>query len=250
MTTLYGAIAKLAGELPSDCIRMAAKQLADGTDCGDGVSVWGAQAARAKSVAEFRAAAASSGLSPKEIAAALNAAAATADGILAENTVDLLWTGPKSASVPVRRMEQSLCELIDSAQRKLLIVSFVAYKADKVYAAIRAAIDRGVKVAFLTEASKEHGGTLETDPADMLREKFPEADFYRWENSNTAHPAVVHAKCAIADKRTAFVSSANLTGAAMGDNMELGLLISSRRIVGRMAAHFSALVTEHILKKV
>ena len=116
--------------------------------------------------------------------------------------------------------------------------------------AIRAAIDRGVKVAFLTEASKEHGGTLETDPADMLREKFPEADFYRWENSNTAHPAVVHAKCAIADKRTAFVSSANLTGAAMGDNMELGLLISSRRIVGRMAAHFSALVTEHILKKV
>ena len=250
MTSLYAAIAKLAEELPSDCIRVAAKQLAAATDCGNGAAVWDEQAARTKSVADFRAAAASSGLSPKEIAAALNAAAATADGILAENTVDLLWTGPKSASVPVRRMEQSLCELLDSARKKLLIVSFVAYKADKVYAAIRAAIDRGVKVAFLTEASKEHGGTLETDPADMLREKFPEADFYRWENPDTAHPAVVHAKCAIADERTAFVSSANLTGAAMDDNMELGLLISSRRIVGRMAAHFAALVTEHILRKI
>lgn len=250
MTPLDAAIAAIASELPPDCIRMAAKTLAGRTDCGDCASLWGAQAARTKPVADFCAAVAASGLSPKEIAAALNAAAATADRIFSENTVDLLWTGPQSVSVPVRRMEQSLCELIDSAREELLVVSFVAYKADKVYAAIRAATGRGVRVSFLTEASKEHGGTLEADPADLLRKKFPEADFYRWENPGAAHPAVVHAKCAIADGCKALVSSANLTGAAMDGNMELGLLVSGRRIVGRMAAHFSALATEHVIKKV
>lgn len=250
MTPLDAAIAAIASELPPDCIRMAAKTLATRTNCGDCASLWGAQAARTKPVADFCAAVAASGLSPKEIADALNAAAATADRIFSENTVDLLWTGPQSVSVPVRRMEQSLCELIDSAREELLVVSFVAYKADKVYAAIRVAIGRGVRVSFLTEASKEHGGTLEADPADLLRKKFPEAEFYRWENPGAAHPAVVHAKCAIADGCKALVSSANLTGAAMDGNMELGLLVSGRRIVDRMAAHFSALATEHVIKKV
>lgn len=250
MNPLFGAIARIASEVPSDCIRLAAKELASGKDAGVGAAVWGGQLARSKSVADFCAAVPASGLSPKEIAAALDAAAATADLFAAENAADIVWTGPKSRSVPVRRMEQSLCELVDSAEKNLLIVSFVAYKADKVYAAIRAAIGRGVRVSFLTEASKEHGGTLETDPADMLRAKFPEVDFYRWENPDPARPAVVHAKCAIADDRIALVTSANLTGAAMDDNMELGLLISSRRITGRMAAHFRALVAEHILGKV
>lgn len=48
----------------------------------------------------------------------------------------------------------------------------------------------------------------------------------------------------------ALVTSANLTGAAMDKNMELGLMISSRRVSSRMAAHFAALVTEHVLKKI
>lgn len=191
-----------------------------------------------------------SGLSPGEVAAALEAAAATADLVAAENAVDLVWTGPKAKSVTVRRMEQSLCELIGSARKNLLAVRFVAYRADKVYAAIRAAIGRGVRVSFLTESSKGHGGTLEIDPADMFREKFHEADFYRWEIPDAAHPAVVHAKCSIADGCKALVPSANLAGAAMDDNMELGLLVSSRRIVGRMADHFAALVAEHVPGKI
>lgn len=131
-----------------------------------------------------------------------------------------------------------------------MFVSFVAYKADKIYTAIRSAIERGVHVSFLTEASKENGGSLDVDPTVALKKKFPEAEFYRWENPDLAHPAVVHVKCAIADECNALVTSANLTGAAMEKNMELGLMIASRRVAGRMSAHFAALVTEHILKKI
>ena len=250
MKSVYGIIAKIASELPPDCIRMAAKKLASGTSCDDAAALWGETLSQKKLICDFGAAAAKSGLSPKEIASALVSAAVTAERFCAENAVDILWTGPTTTVVPVRRMEQSLCELIDSAQKRLLIVSFVAYKAEKVYAAIRAAIVRGVRVSFLTEASKEHGGSLDVDPSDLLKKKFPEADFYRWDNPDLSHPAVVHAKCAIADESRALVTSANLTGAAMDNNMELGLMISSRRISSRMAAHFAALVTEHILVKI
>lgn len=250
MNALYGIIAQIALELPSDCIRMAAKSLAAGTQCDDAVSLWGGSLAQKKLIVDFGVAAKMSGLSSGEIAAALLSAATTADRFFAENAVDILWTGPTTTAVPVRRMEQSLCELIDSAQKELLIVSFVAYKADKVYTAIRSAIERGVQVSFLTEASKEHGGSLDVDPSDMLKKKFPEADFYRWENPDASYPAIVHVKCAVADECRALVTSANLTGAAMDNNMELGLMIFSRRVAGRVAAHFAALVAEHVLKKV
>ena len=250
MRSIYEIMAEIAFELPPDCIRMVAKNLVAGIRCDDAAALWGESLAQKKLICDFGEAAAESGLSPQEIASALVAAAVTADRFYAENKVDILWTGPTTTAVPVRRMEQALCELIDSARKKLLIVSFVAYKAEKVYSAIRSAIERGVHVAFLTEASKENGGSLDVDPADLLKKKFPEADFYRWENPDTSHPAVVHVKCAIADESRALVTSANLTGAAMDNNMELGLMISSRRVSSRMAAHFTALVTEQILIKI
>lgn len=254
MKKVLALIARIADELPSDCIRVAAKRifkLPTRKVRGDAaINAWGRALASTALIQEFGAAVESSGCSPDEISTALMASAETADYVGARNTIDILWTGPKSTTVPVRRMEQSLCELIDSAKRSLWIVSFVAYKADKVYSAIRAAIDRGVKVSFLTEASKEQGGSLDVDPAEKLKAKFPEADFYRWDNPSATSASVVHAKCAIADEDKALVTSANLTGAAMDNNMELGLMISGRKVAGRLSAHFAALVTEHVIAKI
>lgn len=254
MTEVLAVIARIADELPSDCIRVAAKRifkLPTRKVRGEAaIAAWDGTLSQTKLIQEFGVAVEASGCSPDEVSAALFASAETADYMNAQNAIDILWTGPKSTTVPVRRMEQSLCELIDSAKEKLLIVSFVAYKADKIYTAIRSAIERGVHVSFLTEASKENGGSLDVDPTVALKKKFPEAEFYRWENPDLAHPAVVHVKCAIADECKALVTSANLTGAAMENNMELGLMISSRRVASRMTAHFAALVTEHILKRI
>ena len=142
-----------------------------------------------------------------------------------------------------------MCELIDSANKDLFIVSFVAYKADKVYKAIRSALDRGVVVRILTESSKENGGSLEGDPAEILKKKFPDAKFYRWEDDSSSQH-VVHAKCAIADGDAVLVTSANLTGAAMSKNMELGLLVKDRNVAGKLQRHFKALIDEHPIRRV
>lgn len=250
MKSIYSIVGKLALRLPSDCIRMAANNIEKGMGYGDVSLVWGLEASKLSLISEFYKAAAHDGVTSETIVSALRAAADTADCIRAENSVDILWTGPKSSSVPIRRMEQSLCELIESAEKRLVIVSFVAYKADKVYKAIRGAIERGVCVSFLTESSKEYGGSLDVDPSEILRKRFPEADFYRWENPDFSSPAVVHAKCAVADDKMALVTSANLTEAAMDNNMELGLLLKGQSVAARLAMHFEALIVEGIIKKI
>jgi len=58
----------------------------------------------------------------------------------------------------------------------------------------------------------------------------------------------MHAKCAVADRRTELVTSANLTGAAMTDNMELGLVVRGGDVPKRIANHFDALVGSGTLK--
>jgi phosphatidylserine/phosphatidylglycerophosphate/cardiolipin synthase-like enzyme len=58
----------------------------------------------------------------------------------------------------------------------------------------------------------------------------------------------MHAKCAVADRRLAFVTSANLTGAAMTDNMELGLVVRGGDVPKRISNHFDALIGTGTLK--
>ena len=253
MRALFEILAEMAFAFPPERIRSAIGKLerlyTRGVSSDNARAVWGTFSDKPL-VAAFGDAAAASGMSPDELCAALSAALATAENVRSRGSIDILWTGPQSKAVPVRRTEQALCEVVDSAESDVFIVSFVAYKAEKVYDAVRRAIDRGVRVSFLTEAAKENGGTLEVDPAKGLRKKFPEATFYQWMPADGKGAAVVHAKCAVADGRMALVTSANLTGAAMDDNMELGLLVTGHDVARRLRDHFAALATEAIIKKV
>ncbi|MNC98119.1 hypothetical protein D3C83_159870 [compost metagenome] len=51
----------------------------------------------------------------------------------------------------------------------------------------------------------------------------------------------MHAKCLVADRGRAMVSSANLTDYALEANMELGLLVEEA-IGARLAEHFDQLI--------
>ena len=53
---------------------------------------------------------------------------------------------------------------------------------------------------------------------------------------------ILHVKCAVADGRCLFLSSANLTEYAFTRNMELGLLITGGELPGQVEAHFDRLV--------
>lgn len=183
-------------------------------------------------------------ISGRELAAALRAAAAAAALVESEQSLDLAWTGPTPASVSVRRIEQAFCELAETARERIFVVSYVAYKPGLVFDALKAAAARGIAISFLLEREQSQGGSVTTDSVELLRPHFPDADFWVWDG-----PGSVHAKCAVADGSVALVTSANLTGRAMNDNMELGLLVRGGPIPRKLAALLDRLVIERIVRK-
>lgn len=186
-----------------------------------------------------------------EIAAALKAAAAVAELAQGSGAIDLVWTGPKTGLIPTRRTEQVLLEVIESSKQDIFLVTYVFYKAESVPVALNAAVGRGVAVRILVESSVGRGGPEEGEAARMLADAIPGATIYVWRPAgvgNTgAPPGSVHAKCAIADGRLAFVTSANLTSAALERNMELGLLIRGGPIPAQLRAHLEALATTEVI---
>ena len=151
----------------------------------------------------------------------------------------LVWTGPETPLVPTRRTEEVFLEVVRSARRKLFVVSFVAYKVDRILEALREATERGVAVKVLLESTSDHGGKIFMDSIGYLHETLPKAALYWWDEDG----ASVHAKCVVADGSKALVTSANLTGAAMERNMELGVLLEGGEAPRRLHDHLEALVT-------
>jgi cardiolipin synthase len=189
-----------------------------------------------------------------EISAAFKAAVEVASRSDADVGIELVWTGPSTGLIPTRRTEQVLLEVIESAARDLFLVSYVFYKAPSVVTALNDAVQRGVRVKLLLESSAQEGGAVREDSAGALSEAVPGAIIYVWEPAEREHngdapSASVHAKCAVADHKLAFITSANLTSAALERNMELGLLIRGGTVPDRLQSHLEALVVTRIITR-
>lgn len=196
----------------------------------------------------------SNGISPRDVAFALRGASATASLLENRGAVDLVWTGPSVGQVPVRHTEQVLCEVIESAKRSLFLVSFVAYEVDSIIRALLGAIGRQVQIDVLLESSSEHGGRVSYDSVKTFQQLLPSVNIYVWcstKKTGTGHlSGAVHAKCAVADGELAFVTSANLTAAAMERNMELGVLAKGGVLPSTLQRHLESLISTKVIEKV
>jgi phosphatidylserine/phosphatidylglycerophosphate/cardiolipin synthase-like enzyme len=168
-----------------------------------------------------------------------------------ELNVELVWTGPTTRFVPTRRTEQVLLDLIGGAEENLFLVSFVAYAVPNVIKALNEASGRGVHIHMLLEASSDHGGSLDIDPAAIMRVNVPSAMIYTWiDKSGPFIDGKVHSKVAVVDGLRAFVTSANLTGYALERNMEAGVLIRGGPVPGLLRRHLQALIDVGVLVSV
>jgi len=59
---------------------------------------------------------------------------------------------------------------------------------------------------------------------------------------------VLHAKAVVADEEAVFITSANLTEAALDRNIELGVLIRDRAIALTIAGYFRSLIDRSLLE--
>lgn len=196
----------------------------------------------------------STGISSQQLAYALRSAARTASLIDRQETIDLVWTGPKTGLIPTRNTEQAIREVVEAASHHLFLVSYVFFNAPSIIASLNEAAIRGVSIRILLEASTEFGGAVTIDGMAAMRVAVPSAELYAWtlredRELERRGSGSVHAKCAVADQRIAFITSANLTSAAMERNMELGVLIRGGNTPLRLHDHLNALVSTSVISR-
>lgn len=190
----------------------------------------------------------------RELAAALRASAHALEEERAQESIEIVWTGPRTAAIPVRLTREALLDVIRAAKAELFVVSFAAYKIEVVVDALSAAVEAGVTVRLILEGAHDQGGTLTFEASSTFEPLRSKALFYAWPLGKRPvleqGRAALHAKAAIADDHTALVTSANLTGHAIAENMELGLLVRGGSVPRRLAAHFRELIARGDLTQV
>lgn len=185
----------------------------------------------------------STSVSAEELASMLLAAGYVFTKATNQQSTELVWTGPTTPFVSARRTEQALLQVINAAEQTLFITSFVAYDVSTIVKALNAASDRGVVISMLLELSQDHGGSITFDAIGKMRSLVPAARLYAWrDKADPFSDGRVHAKVAVADGKMCFITSANLTGHAMEQNMEAGVLLTGGQIPKLLLDHLQALV--------
>lgn len=178
-----------------------------------------------------------------ELALMLLAASHAFKNVSKHQSTELVWTGPTTPFVSARRTEQALLQVIGTARQTLFITSFVAYDVSTIVKALNDASTRGVSISMLLESSQDHGGSMSFDVIGKMRTLVPLTKLYAWrERAAQFADGRVHAKVAVADGNACFITSANLTGYAMEQNMEAGVLLTGGQIPRLLHDHLQALV--------
>jgi len=176
------------------------------------------------------------------VALALESALAVREHERDAEKLDLVATGPSSPHVSIRHTRAVLLELIDRAQKELLLVSYAAYKVPALVEALERARQRSVVVRLILESSADSAGALTHDGADAFKSLRENVEIYVWPLEKRPAASRLHAKVAVADGEVAFVTSANFTGHALDQNLEVGVLVTGGQTPRRLKEHFHALI--------
>jgi phosphatidylserine/phosphatidylglycerophosphate/cardiolipin synthase-like enzyme len=194
-------------------------------------------------------------VSASEVAIALRTSSCSQRSREADPSVEIVWTGPRSEATSFRRTEQAILQVLNSAQSRILLVSYAVYNVPRVAEALIRAADRGVRITIIVESPDRLEGqntysTLKALGGDVAAC----ATVYLWprdkrKQAEDGRFGILHVKCVVADGRIMFLSSANLTEYAFSLNMELGLLITGGEQPLRVEDHFDRLIERGILTR-
>jgi phosphatidylserine/phosphatidylglycerophosphate/cardiolipin synthase-like enzyme len=194
--------------------------------------------------------------SPEAVAAALVTAAHSEQVHRDQQSLELVWTGPDVGVVPLRRTEQTLLQVLDSAIHRITVVSYAVYNIPRIGEALVRAADRGVSISVVIETPDRLEGQNTYDTLKALGSSVASrCGVYLWpldkrEKDLNGKPGILHVKSAVADGRWLFLSSANLTEYAFTLNMELGLLISGGNLPVQVESQFDQMIQTGVLVKV
>lgn len=188
------------------------------------------------------------------IALSLTAGCAVASTVRASQRLEIAWTGPAVGIVNARSTAQVFIETVRAARSSLLCLSFAAYHDPVIVREIASAVARGVEVSLILDDPEQSGGALSADARRVFESLGERAAFYVWPADQRPVVGIglarLHAKALIADHHVAFVTSANLTGAAMQKNIELGLVVHGGAIPRDLEAQVRGMIGSGVLRRV
>jgi len=174
---------------------------------------------------------------------------------------DLVWSGPEVPGLHARDTRQVYEELLGSAQHSLVASTYALFEGPKAFHVLARRMDdkKGLRVTLLQNIQRRRG---DTTSADQLVRKFADrfwsvdwpgasrpSVFYDPRALEPEGPAsVLHAKAVVVDDEVVFVTSANLTEAALDRNIEIGLLVRDRAIAVSVSTHFQVLIDRGLLR--
>ena len=251
MRKLLGSVYDLVSNTPPERITQLAERVNElpGPESSARLDGWVLTPGARQRIDRLTASWVTSGIPSVQLAGMLLGASHACHHAGSESDTELVWTGPSSDLVAMRKTERALLQVIDAAQERLFLTSFVVYDVASVMAALATTANRGVAVSMLLESSDKHGGGVSIDGIARMRESLPMAKIYSWkEKGDEFAGGKVHAKVAVCDEALCFISSANLTGHAMEKNMEVGVLIRGGALPRTLHRHLEALVTVKIVR--
>lgn len=175
---------------------------------------------------------------------------------------DLVWSGPEVAGLHARDTRRVYEELMGSAERSLWASTFAFFDGPQAFAVLARRMDDrpALSVTLLLNIQRRRGDT--TSPTHLVRrfaDHFWSTDwpgaarpnvYYDARSLNANGPTgVLHAKAVVADDESLFVTSANLTEAALDRNIELGLLVRDRPLALSVTGHFQGLIDRGLLTR-
>jgi len=151
-------------------------------------------------------------------------------------------------------------ELLGSARRALWVSSYVFFDGPRAFEVLARRMDAvpELRVTLLLNIQRKRGDTTQ---AERLVRRFADR-FWTVEWPGTSRPrvfydpraldlkapgGVLHAKAVVADDEVVFITSANLTEAALERNIELGLLVRDRALAATVSSHFRVLIEQGLL---
>lgn len=174
---------------------------------------------------------------------------------------DLVWSGPEVPGLHARDTRRVYEELLSSAERSVWASTYAFFDGPKAFQVMARRLDArpALRVTLLLNIQRKRG---DTTAAEQLVRRFADR-FWTTDWPGSSRPrvyydpraldlegpgGVLHAKAVVTDDEALFVTSANLTEAALDRNIEVGLLIRDRALAASLSSHFQGLIDRGLLR--
>lgn len=140
--------------------------------------------------------------------------------------------------------------MIGSAEHTLWVSTYAFFDGPRAFEHLARRMDArpSLKVTLLLNVQRRRGDI--TSAGELVR-RFAERFWSVYFDPRALEPSgpagVLHAKAVVADEETVFITSANLTDAALDQNIELGLVVRDRALAASAMCHFRGLVDQKLV---